>query len=138
MRYARVANNQIVEGPTNLPTGWRNISNFHLQSNTELKVHGWLPVIEVGRYDGFNANTEIKEGPSITINPDDVTATWTVRPMTQPELDQREVELDEVRSQEIKAAYGKVLFKVVNEIRVLKNQTELTPEEFKTWWKNNT
>ena len=51
MKYCYIENNQIKETLDVLPTNWRNISNFYILSNSELKKHGWLPLEEV-EYNG--------------------------------------------------------------------------------------
>lgn len=51
MKYCYIENNQINQTLDVLPTNWRNISNFYILPNSELKKHGWLPVEEV-QYDG--------------------------------------------------------------------------------------
>jgi len=51
MKYCYIENNQIKQTLDVLPTNWRNISNFYILPNSELKKHGWLPVEEV-EYNG--------------------------------------------------------------------------------------
>jgi len=51
MKYCYIENNQIKQTLDVLPTNWRNISNFYVLPNSELKKHGWLPMEEV-EYNG--------------------------------------------------------------------------------------
>ena len=51
MKYCYVENNQIKQVVDVLPTNWKNVSNFYILPNSELKKHGRLPVEEV-IYDG--------------------------------------------------------------------------------------
>ena len=51
MKYCYIENNQIKQTLDVLPTNWRNISNFYILPNSELKKHGWLPLEEV-EYNG--------------------------------------------------------------------------------------
>ena len=44
-----------------LPTNWRNISNFYILPNSELKKHGWLPVEEVQYDETLTEGLHIKE-----------------------------------------------------------------------------
>ena len=44
MKYCLVENGVLTEGPTMLPTNWRNISNLPCLSDAELAPLGWLPV----------------------------------------------------------------------------------------------
>lgn len=47
----------------------------------------WLPIIVTNpTYDG---NTQVKEGPVVTVNATDVTRVWTVRDKTAQELDEQ-------------------------------------------------
>ena len=82
-RYALVQNNQIVEGPKNLPKAWGPISGFHHLSNEELKTHGWLPweFIEIV----VNEN-EVYDTPTVVIETDRVVETQTKRVKTTEEL----------------------------------------------------
>lgn len=51
MKYCYIENNKIKQTVDVLPTNWKNISNFYILPNSELKKHGWLPVEEV-EYNG--------------------------------------------------------------------------------------
>lgn len=55
----------------------------------------WLPVIVTD--PAFNSETEVKEGPVVTIEPMRVTRIWTVRAKTTAELDAgRTAKIDDV------------------------------------------
>lgn len=45
--YCLVENGVVTDGPTTLPTNWRNISNLPCLSDAELAPLGWLPVTPV-------------------------------------------------------------------------------------------
>jgi hypothetical protein len=45
----------------------------------------WLPVVDTK--PAFDPATEVREGPVITVNANDVTRVWTVRSKTAQELD---------------------------------------------------
>ena len=65
---------------------------------------------------------------------------WTVRNKTQAELDKdasdQAANLDARVTFAIEDVVGKALFKIINEIRTLQSQSQLTPAQFKTWFKN--
>ena len=52
------------------------------------------------------------------------------------EAAQAALELDDKVQEAIEGTVGKALFKIVNEIRVLQSNPELTPAQFRTWFKN--
>lgn len=85
MRYALVKNNQIVEGPKNLPKAWGNVSGFHLLTNEQLLQYGWLPweLVEIT----VNQN-EVYDVPTISIFADRVVETQTKRAKTTQEISQ--------------------------------------------------
>ena len=43
-KWAYVENNQVLEVYGDLPKNWRNISNFYVLNETELKFFSWYPV----------------------------------------------------------------------------------------------
>lgn len=55
--YAYVEGGVVANGPTVLPSSWRNVSGLNLMSDAELAAIGWLPVDEVrpplGRYEEY-------------------------------------------------------------------------------------
>ena len=99
----------------------------------------WYPVVRNARPD-YDAATHIAE-PDNSLVDGIYTFGWNVRALTQSEIDKRnQDDADAVNSaiqSELESAVGKVLFKIVNEIRVLQSQPKLTPAQFKTWWRNN-
>ena len=89
MNYFRIEGGSIVEGPKPLPRSWRNVSGLHLLSDERLAEHGWLPEEKVG-FEPFDPNTEVREGPTLEVQADKVVATYTIRAMTQQELDDKQ------------------------------------------------
>lgn len=61
MKYCYIENNQIKETLDVLPTNWRNISNFYILPNSELKKHGWLPVEEIIYDETLREGLHIRE-----------------------------------------------------------------------------
>lgn len=97
-RYVYVVENEIVEGPKQLPKSWKNISGFNYLSDPELKTHGWLPYIVTPVE--IDWKTETNDTPIISINQDDVTETQTKRNKTSGEIDSDILSLGEtVRAQ---------------------------------------
>lgn len=43
--------------------------------------------------------------------------------------------IDNMASRDLERNVGKVMFRIVNEIRLLQGKPELTPAQFKTWYK---
>lgn len=83
MRYAFVENNVIVKGPTSVPKSWKNITGFHLMSDAELKLHGWLP----WNFIEISVDSDEVYGQSIIeITADAVVETQTKRKKTADEL----------------------------------------------------
>jgi hypothetical protein len=84
MRYARVENGQVVEGPMALPNSWKNISGLNLLSNEQLLSLGWLPwtFIEVPAPGNDWAMT----APLIEIKENEIVETQTYRQKSQEEV----------------------------------------------------
>jgi hypothetical protein len=83
MKYCLIENNEVVDGPRNLPKNWRNISGFYLATDEMIKEKGWLPFTEetptIGKY-------EVKELIyKFTINADNVVGVFQKRDMTDDE-----------------------------------------------------
>jgi len=90
MRYAYVQDGQIVNGPTMLPSSWRNVSGFNLLPQEQLVSYGWLPwrfveIAKPGQNWVFNEST-------IEITETEIVETQTYRLKTQEEID---AELDD-------------------------------------------
>ena len=83
MKYCLIENNEVVDGPRNLPKNWRNFSGFYLATDEMLKENGWLPFTEetptIEKY-------EVKELIyKFTINADNVVGVFQKRDMTDDE-----------------------------------------------------
>lgn len=84
MLYIYIENNQVQDSPKELPINWKNISNFYLLDNQELKQNGWYPyrLVEIQ----LNVN-EIINGSNILIEENEVVEYQTKRLKTQQELE---------------------------------------------------
>jgi len=84
MLYIYIENNQVQGSPKELPTNWKNISNFYLLDNQQLKQNGWYPyrLVEIQ----LNEN-EIINGSNIVIEENEVVEYQTKRTKTQQELE---------------------------------------------------
>lgn len=122
-----------LDGPRKLPRSWRNISNLDTMSDPELMLVGFLPEVRVG-FDLPVSATEVKEGPSEVQGISEVTATWTVRNKTQPELDQdvadQEARKDAVATAEFDSTRGRLLFNQENRIRVLEGRQAVSAADY--------
>lgn len=88
MKYIQVENNEIVGNPQELPRNWQNISNFYILDNQTLKNYGWYPFEE--EESNLQENEKIT-GWSIDIEEDKVVKRAIKRPLTQEEIDIRNV-----------------------------------------------
>lgn len=79
MLYGYIENNQVVEGPCNLPSSWRNISGLNKMSEEALKASGWLP------WNRVYGPGDIEVNATITIGQDIITETIERRPFTAEE-----------------------------------------------------
>lgn len=85
MRYVRVENNEVVEGPMILPINWKDISNFYVLDNVSLKSHGFYPhrFVETPLNDG-----QMYDGSYYVIEEDEVIERQTVRQKTEDQIQQ--------------------------------------------------
>jgi hypothetical protein len=86
----------------------------------------WLPVIDTK--PDYDSGTQVREGPVVTVNANDVTRVWTVRAKTAEELDAMK---DESTNDAAVSVIGKVLFNHENRIRALNSQAPITAAQFK-------
>ena len=136
MKYFYTENGSIVKGPMDLPNAWKNISGFHNTDSAKLKALGWLPQIRVGN-DLVAGVNEVKLGPVHIVDADAVTSTWTVRAMTQQEIDAAAAADEAADIQKHNNAEKKLFYLIWNKIRVLEGKAEITPKQFRTWWNSN-
>ena len=94
----------------------------------------WKPVVFVGKDDAVDPIAQVKVGPVTTITATEVVDTWTVRAKTQAELDADAVAVSTRVKDSVENVTGKVLFKMMNAIRVLQGQAPFTPAQFRTWF----
>ena len=89
MLYYLVESDKIIDGPRELPRSWRNISGLDRSTPTELLALGWCPIEDVG-FEPFDAATQVRTGPVVRIGPTTVEQLWTVRDLSEVELEQRD------------------------------------------------
>jgi len=80
MRYAYVKGGQIIEGPTILPSSWRNISGLNNLSDDELLPLGWLP------WRFIETQGDVFNGSTIEITPTEIVETQKWRAKTQDDI----------------------------------------------------
>ena len=83
-QYVRIENNQIVEGPRDLPTSTATVSNFHLGTPEFLAEHGWYQYIEAAR-PTFDPATERLQATN-DFEATSVTVSFSVVPKTEEEI----------------------------------------------------
>lgn len=129
MRYALIHNDAFVE--------FRNFSTP--PEDLPQKGIKFLPAPKVDR-PSFDSDTQVLEGPTFAINPTEYTMSWNVRAKTQAELDKEQADNDAAADalvvSTVEGVVGKAMFKIVNEIRILQSAPQLTPDQFKTWFRN--
>jgi len=136
-RWVHVNESGVVDFQPNnsLPEEWNGELLAGL-TPAELKFRGFLPEAQVGFDTPYDPTTHRKLGPKFTPGPDDVTATWVVRPKTSEELAE-DAELEESHVEGVaKGRHGKLHFREVNEIRILKGQPALTGAQFLNFVRN--
>ena len=87
----------------------------------------WIPVEQVGRDAAFDAETEIKSGPVVTVEASRVVETWSVRAKTAAELDRQK----DAAAQGFGRIEGLVAFNHENRLRALEGKAALTPVQFR-------
>jgi hypothetical protein len=85
----------------------------------------WLPVVDTK--PAYDSGSQVREGPVVTVNADNVTRVWTVRSKTAAEID---AEKDQIVAEVAVTALGKVLFNHENRIRALNSQAPITAAQF--------
>jgi hypothetical protein len=84
----------------------------------------WLPYVDTNPV--YDSATQIKTGPVITVNTNDVTRVWTMRAMTTPELDA----IKDSRVSNIDFLQFELAFDHENRIRVLEAKAPITRAVF--------
>ena len=72
-----------------------------------------------------------KIGPT-EVSPGEWSVSWSVDPLPQDEVDAL---VDKEITKELAQNFGKIFFRLANEIQALKGQPALTPAQFKNWYK---
>lgn len=89
----------------------------------------WLPLTVTD--PPFDPETQVKEGPVITVGAESATMVWTVRAKNAGELDaEKDAEVAGIDVADGLRAVARVLFQVVNEVRVLQAQPTLSAAQF--------
>lgn len=83
MDYILVENGHIVGRPTQLPTVWANISNFHVLDAEKIKEYGWYPYRFVTTQAGPN---QVYNGSNFVIDTNEVVEYQQVRDKTAQEI----------------------------------------------------
>ena len=69
--YCLIENDEIIDGPRPLPSGWKNISGLDCLSDEELKNLGWLPITQIN--PTYDSETEKLGNPTLdSIGEDEV------------------------------------------------------------------
>lgn len=84
-QYCYIEKNAIIKGPCVLPKNWQNVSGLNLLTDSELKIKGWLKVIDEGA-PTYNVTTQ-KLIISYDINVDTVIKIYTIVDKIQDEIE---------------------------------------------------
>lgn len=84
MKYIYVENNQIAGNPEELPRNWKNVSNFYLLNDEQLKSYGWYPFRFV---EADILPNQFYDGSDFVIEENEVVEYQKVRNKTQEEID---------------------------------------------------
>lgn len=112
MQYCLVENGQIIDGPRDLPTCWRNVSNLPALADEDLAPLGWLP---------YSSNKPTQPKPletwsvQRTVSATAVTDTWVLATLTPEQFAeqfsaykvQKEAEINEAAAEAVRAFTGK-------------------------------
>lgn len=90
MQYIYVENNQIAGNPQELPKNWKNISNFYVLNDDQLKSYGWYRFRFV---EAEISDNQFYDGSNFVIEENEVVEYQKVRNKTQQEI---ENEIEEV------------------------------------------
>ena len=94
--------------------------------NISQKDLKWLP-IEITNPDVTDHTTHIKEGPVTTVEADKVTKVWTVRPLTEQELD----DAKELQIPPSDSITFKTMLDVENRTLALESKPAVTASEYR-------
>ena len=95
--YIDVNINKIIEVHSSLPESWKNYSNFNLMSREELKLLGWLPIVEPVGVPDFNPLFDAVE-MIYAITENEVLASYMIIPYDPAtEEDKRNLYLNKLR-----------------------------------------
>lgn len=85
----------------------------------------WLPVVDTD--PSYDAATQVKTGPVVTVGASNVTRVWTVRAKTAPELDAEK----QAKADGLDLVILEILFNHENRIRALNSQAAITKLQFR-------
>lgn len=116
--YAYIQNDAIAEIRNTLPPTWvegeTSISNFHNLPAADREIYGWHDVVVID--PAYDENTQVKEGPVDAWDGSTATRTYTVRAMTQQELDNRQKLLDERQVRQGVILIGKLTVQLIDKL----------------------
>jgi hypothetical protein len=127
-RYCYIKDKQIVTGPTLLPLNWKNVSNFNLLTDIELKQYDWLPVITIT--DG----KEIIVKSEFVIHDTEVQEIITTRNKTQEDKDVEEKQILDMAWYDLRSQRDILLLQ--SDISILPDRWEEMCDSTKQTWKD--
>jgi hypothetical protein len=127
VRYARIVDNAVAE-----------FRDFAIPPDPNpAKGLDWRPCPVIPR-PVYDPATHVCTGPTYTVQADQVVEGWTVRAKTAQELtaDADAAKEDAARQAEAQKQLFNAVFRINNDVRVLKSQNTWTKAEFRQWVKD--
>ena len=117
--YAHIVGYQIDTVARKLPTSIRlddgtTISNFHIIGDEEAKLYGWHKMVIVD--PDYDPETQIKEGPIDSWDGTTATRAYTVRDLTQTELDEKQERTDVAEVSNAVVLIGKLTIQLIDKL----------------------
>lgn len=85
MKYIYVEDNKIAGNPEELPKNWKNVSNFYLLDDEQLKNYGWFPFRFV---EAEILPNQFYDGSDFVVEENEVVEYQKVRNKTPQEIEQ--------------------------------------------------
>jgi hypothetical protein len=144
--YYYFEDNVELKGPGRLPKSdpWRSglhnadpatLLSFMTPEGVDIS---YRPQIKVGHDTPHDQTTEVREQTGHVVTATEVTDTWTVRAMTQHELDDIEADQDAMAEERTATPEAKMIYHIIHGTVPAAVQNEVPPakDNFKQWYRN--
>jgi hypothetical protein len=124
-KYFYIEDNKFLDGPVELPTNWKNISNFNILDDATLKTFGWLPLRIVNEND-----LEVVVSNNREITENEVIETIITRNKTEEEKENEQQKVVDDKWNEVRDRRNNLLQE--SDKYVLADRWEVASVEIKT------